>query len=488
MARKGTWTAAALVLTLLLARAAMADDTVLFDFENPADLADWSPVTVQQVVAPKPASKPAGDSKTALIPAAPWPAALGTQSETGSTAASVQLADQDPSSMPGVVTHGKKCLKITFHGGVWPGGTWPGIVNAKLPVCGDWQQYNSIKLDMTTEKPCLAGLRITQRKGPDDFGATWERTVYLQAGKNEVLAYLKHPAGWEPLDAKFGEVVSMVLYMYRPTEGQALYVDNVRLSREKPTRNIFYDPLWGPYCIYGQSMFNTADFLKSGKLPEFRVAGTDLVAADCAALAAKLKDKWTAPAARTLDQVEADFQKKYEETKKKHPKAVLAVFRDGQPSYDPANPEKIYLGWKDAHLDCHSPDGPLPGRENNSGKNETLEVFMRHRALLAQADLSSIPQGSTILAAQLVLNRVPNASRDATKEPTMWVAEPCMRDWNEYEVNCYQYAAGKLWKAMSGCCYYGDDPDFLPLFIAHGPTVSTSTTDSSSTATARTTS
>ncbi len=279
---------------------------------------------------------------------------------------------------------------------------------------------------------------------------------------------LTHPSGWYPLDAKFGEVVSMVLHIYRPTEGQALYVDNGRLSGEKPTRNIFYDPLWGPYCIYGQSMFNTADFLKSGKLPEFRVAGTDLVVADCAALAAKLKDKWTAPAARTLDQVEADFQKKYEETKKKHPKAVLAVFRDGQPGYDPANPEKIYLGWKDAHLDCHSPDGPLPGRENSSGKNETLEVFMRHRALLAQTDLSSIPQGSTILAAQLVLNRVPKASRDATKEPTMWVAEPCMRDWNEYEVNCYQYAAGKLWKAMSGCYYYGDDPDFLPLFIAHG--------------------
>ncbi len=117
-------------------------------------MADWSPVTVQQVVAPKPATQPAGDSKTASIAGASWPATPGTKSDTGSTAATVQLADQGESSVQGVVTRGQKCLKITFQG-----GAWPGIVNTKLPIRGTWREYNWMKLDMTTEKPCLAGLR-----------------------------------------------------------------------------------------------------------------------------------------------------------------------------------------------------------------------------------------------------------------------------------------------------------------------------------------
>jgi hypothetical protein len=50
----------------------------------------------------------------------------------------------------------------------------------------------------------------------------------------------------------------------------------------------------------------------------------------------------------------------------------------------------------------------------------------------------------------------------------MWVAEPCNRPWEEYEVNAYQYAKDKFWKAVGGM-YYGDDPDFLPVYVAHGP-------------------
>jgi hypothetical protein len=34
----------------------------------------------------------------------------------------------------------------------------------------------------------------------------------------------------------------------------------------------------------------------------------------------------------------------YDELKKKHPGAVLAVFRDGAKGYDPANPDKVYAG------------------------------------------------------------------------------------------------------------------------------------------------
>jgi hypothetical protein len=341
-------------------------------------------------------------------------------------------------------------------------------VKTRLLIGGTWQEFNAIKLGMTVDKEFLAGIRITSRKTPQDYGGVWERTIYLLPGRNEVLLYLKHPVGWGPMDAKFGEVASLAIYAYRPTPGQTLTVDNVRLSPDKPRRNYFRDPLWSPYNWVGCSMSNMVDFAKTGRYAQFKVTGTRLVVNDCIDLGAKLKDKWVAPEAKTLNQVEAEFRAKFDEIRKTRPKAVLAIFRDGEKGFDAADPDRVYAGWKDTHLNCHGPDGPNWVRTVNSGKRSLLEAFMRHRTLLARVDLSSIPKGSNILSAQFVLNRA-GESRDATKMPTMWVAEPCMREWNEYEVNCYQYDKGKLWKAMAGCCYATDDPDFLPLFFAHGP-------------------
>ena len=85
-------------------------------------------------------------------------------------------------------------------------------------------------------------------------------------------------------------------------------------------------------------------------------------------------------------------------------------------------------------------------------------------------DLASIPPGSRILAARLIVVRSPQEpSKDHNPDkPNMWVVEPCNRPWDEYEVNAYQYAPGKFWKAIGGW-YYGDDPDFLPIYLAHGP-------------------
>ena len=96
---------------------------------------------------------------------------------------------------------------------------------------------------------------------------------------------------------------------------------------------------------------------------------------------------------------------------------------------------------------------------------------MRHRSPLLQVDLSSIPAGSNILAAQLVIVRVHtqyDKERDPERNPNMWVAEPCNRPWEEYEVNAYEYAKDKFWKAYGGMSW-GDDPDFLPVYVAHGP-------------------
>ncbi len=440
-----------LTLALSLAQPARAEDAMLLDFENPADLANWSPVTVGQAPAPA-SSQPSTMPEPAAVP----PAAAGTKPDASPMAATAELSDKN-------ATNGSKALKIIFHG-----GRWPGVADAKLPIGGDWQEFNSIKLDMTADRPTLAGLRITQRKSPEDVGAVWDRTIYLAPGKNEIQLYLKHPEGWGPIAGKYGDVVSLAIYAYRPADGQTLYVDNVRLSPDKPARNSFRDPMWTPYWWEGHSMHNLREFSRTGKMPAFTVSGTELAVPDCATLAAKLKDQWTPPQVKTLEEIEADFTRNYQEIKKDHPKAILAIFRDGQAGFDPAEPEKAYAGWKDAHLDCHGPDGPLPGRETNSGKNDYLEAFMRHRALIAQVDLSVIPKGSEILSAQLLLNRL-EQSRDATKMANMWVAEPCMRPWEESEVNGYQYADGKLWKAVSGCFYGQDDPDFLPIFLAHGP-------------------
>ncbi len=39
---------------------------------------------------------------------------------------------------------------------------------------------------------------------------------------------------------------------------------------------------------------------------------------------------------------------------------------------------------------------------------------------------------------------------------------------HEYEVNAFEYAKDKFWKGVGGT-NWGDDPDFLPIFLAHGP-------------------
>jgi hypothetical protein len=93
---------------------------------------------------------------------------------------------------------------------------------------------------------------------------------------------------------------------------------------------------------------------------------------------------------------------------------------------------------------------------------------MRHRGLLMQMDLSTIPAGAKILAARLLVTRVVGDDLKPAAKPNMWVMEPCNRAWDPAATNCYSYAPGRHWKAVSGL-YYGEDPDFWPVFAAHGP-------------------
>jgi hypothetical protein len=110
-------------------------------------------------------------------------------------------------------------------------------------------------------------------------------------------------------------------------------------------------------------------------------------------------------------------------------------------------------------------------RSENGGRRETAEMFMRHRSPLHRVDLSSIPKGSAILAARLIIcqaGELTSKEHNPLEKPTMWVAEPCNRPWVETEVNAYEYAKDKFWKAIGGQ-YYGNDPDFLPVYLAFGP-------------------
>jgi len=149
----------------------------------------------------------------------------------------------------------------------------------------------------------------------------------------------------------------------------------------------------------------------------------------------------------------------------------LAIFRDGEKGWDPAHPDKEYAGWKDAYWSSHGPDAMTVDRAENFGRSASQEIFMRHRSPLMRVDLSVIPEGSKILAARLMIVRVHtnyDKDRNPEKNPNMWAVEPCNRPWEEHEVNAYEYAKDKFWKAYGGM-HWGDDPDFLPVYLAHGP-------------------
>jgi hypothetical protein len=381
-------------------------EKMLFDFEDDADLKAWSNLELPDAKQKEPPAK-------------------------------IELSTEN-------VTAGKHSLKITFVGGIWPTITTTQVLD-------DWTPFQTFKADVTVGRTCLVGFTALQEKSQRGTGwdagiSRWARTFFLKPGKNEIVTTVPDPSGnGYSIHPKFGKVVRFEIFMYSPHDGESIHVDNIRLTPVK------------------QPQVKPAP-------TEFRVAGTDMVVTGAIDLGKKLKDRWTKPEPKTVEQIEAEFRAKYQELKKTHPRAVLAILRDGEKGYDPANPDKVYAGWKDAYWSSHGPDSLTLERARNEGKNATQEIFMRHRSPLMRADLTSIPKGSAILAAQLVI--VP--AREYSKEhqpdmkPTMWVVEPCNRPWEEYEVNTYWYAKDKYWKAIGGM-YWGEDPDFLPIFLAHGP-------------------
>jgi hypothetical protein len=401
------------VLTGSVTAAAQPAVKVLFDFEEATDIKAWSNLELSDTKEKEPLAK-------------------------------IELSTDH-------ATSGKQSLKLTFAGGSWPTVTTTQVLD-------DWLPYYTFHADVTVSRPCLVGFTALQEKsqrgdGYDRSVTRWTKTAFLRPGTNHVSASI-HPPNQNAISAKWGKVVRFEIFTYNPQDGESIYVDNIRLLTDKekaPSSKVRFTVAGTDWELFGVS------------------SDTSNAAANAVIeLGKKLKDRWTKPEEKTVSQIEKEVKDQYDELKKKHPRAVLAILRDGEKGYDPAQPDKAYSGWKDAHIDSHGPDGNFVGRARNTGKAATLEVFMRHRTALMRVDLSSIPKGAEILAARLILVRASSGKTNNAEQPNLWVVEPCNRPWEEYEVNAFQYARDKFWKEVGGF-HWSEDPDFLPIFLAYGP-------------------
>jgi hypothetical protein len=403
---------------------ARAQDQVLFNFKDPNSVKDWAVVAL-----PEPKQKQ--PSPTFEIVDGP--------KDAGNN------------------------LAITFAG-----GDWPTIGTTKIPVAATWKQFQTIKAEFTVDRHSIAYLRIGQGTAADKAKQPyWEKTLNLLPGRNNVTLNIRRGLSMTVIDPAKGDITSFVVGMYQPTKGQKLLVGNVRLSPDWPEpKNVL--GWYSPYNHDGYSSAVAREFQRTGQVTKFKVLGTNLEVADLPDLLKRSQEKWTPPADKSIEQIEADFRAAYTKLKAQHPRAVLAILRDGEKGWDPGQPDKTYAGWKMHYQNSHGPDGPNAGREKPQQLSETIEAFMRHRGVLMRVDLASIPKGSTILAARFVATRALAKDLKKAEKPNMWVAEPCNREWDPAAANCYYYAAGKHWKAVNGL-YYGEDPDHWPVFMMHGP-------------------
>jgi len=409
-------------------KAADDKDQVLFNFAGEVAVKDWAPFKLPEVDKDQPVPK-------------------------------IEIVSLFFRAKDDVAPAGK-ALRITFDG-----GDWPAVATSKIPITGNWKQFQTLKADLTVDRPSVAWFRVYQGK-PEDKPQQprWEKTMNLQTGRNDVTLLIRHGLGI--MDPAKGDVTSFIIGMFQPEKGQTLLVSNVRLSPDWPAPKVL--GWYAPYNHDGYSSAAARDYARTGAVPKFKVLGTDMEVADLPELAKRLKDKWVKPEPKTIEQVEAEFQAEFDRFKKDHPKAVLAILREGEKGWDPSNTDKAYEAWKVVYLNCHGPSGPNRGRENTPKLGETVEVFMRHRSVLMRTDLASIPKGTNILAAKLVITRAGGTDLKVPEKPNMWVTEPCNREWDETSANCYLYAQGKHWNGVSGL-YYGEDPDFWPVFLTHGP-------------------
>lgn len=408
---------------LLAVPGARAEEKILFDFEDEGSVKAWRQIDVHALREAEAKANP--ETKAAPPPILPKEPAVKIEWTTEN------------------VTRGQHAMKLTFAGGRFP------TVSTKAPL-EDWRPYKSFHADVTASRTCMVVFRAmseTSKYGTsyNDGVSRWEFAARLNSGKNSVVAPSPPNA-----NVRWNQVKTFEIYMYQPREGETVTIDNVRLSSQP---------------VKDTSPFNEALAVPPGK---YKVLGTDLEVKDVNELADKLKDGWVRPMDKAVDQVEADFHAEFEVIRKKNPRAVLTILRDGQKGYDPAHLDREFVGWKDAGTPSHLPMALTLSNFANSGKSAQIETCFRNRPGFLQVDLSSIPQGAEILAAKLLVVRGRDMGNNWSTKPTMFVAEPCNRPWQEYEVNVFEYARDKFWNEYAGLSW-GDDADCTAVFLAHGP-------------------
>lgn len=411
---------ACICLVLFLAgRPLAADEKVLFDFENDADLAAWS-----QFLPDNP-----------NVPGAKEPPVK------------IELSGENAAS-------GKRCMKLTFSGGKYP------TVAAHSPL-EDWTVYNSFKADVTASRTCLVAFRVVRQDDKEHRG--WVKLALVHRGRNAVVDVAPTPRGLDNGQPLKGST-QLEIIMYAPHEGEAIFVDNLRVSTEVPDAA---SPPHGEHVALG----NKARFYpKLGKIP---VLGLGIEVESAAEFGKQMMERWVRPADKTVEQVEAEFRALYDGLKKEHPRAVMAIFRNAQRGFDPAAPEKEYAGWESTGISAHGPNAVLLESLHSVTGSERMEVCFRGRPVMLRVDFSSIPRGSRILAARLLLVRASPLPKDWDALGNLFVAEICNRPWKETEVNTFEYAKDQFWKESHGSSWDGDDPDFLPMFAAYGPSQGT---------------
>jgi hypothetical protein len=404
---------------------ATAEETVLFDFKDGAKLKAWAQYLPED---PK-------------IPGAKEPAVK------------IEFAkDSQAGDRP--------CLKLTYSGGRYP------AVAARSTLV-DWSPYKAFKAEVTAGKTCLVAFRVVRMDDKEHRG--WVKIALLQKGRNVVIDQAPAAGSRQYSLGTFKSQnatapTQFEILMYSPHEGDSLCVHDISLSTEAPRTAT---PYHGEHVRPGD---NVPLFPRLEKVP---VLGLDAPVSNASELAKRMADKWVRPEDKTIERVEADFAGLCQRLQKDHPGAVLAIFRNGQKGYDPAAPEKAYAGWECTGASAHGPNANQLELVRNLAGSERMEVTFRGRPALMRLDFSSIPKGSAILAAQLVLVRAGSLPKDWDNRRTYFVAEFCNRPWKETEASTFEYARDRFWKEIHGANWDGDDPDFLPLFIAHGPSQGT---------------
>ncbi len=246
---------ACICLVLFLAgRPLAAAEKLLFDFKDGAALKAWSQFLPDNLKVPGAKEPPV----------------------------KIELSGENAAS-------GKRCLKLTFSGGKYP------TVATHSPL-EDWTVYNSFKADVTASRTCLVAFRVVREDDKEHRG--WVKLALLHQGRNAVVDVAPTPRGLDngrPLKGP----TQFEIIVYAPREGEAIFVDNLRVSTEVPDTAT---PPHGEHVTPGDK---ARFYPKLGKIP---VLGLGIEVQSAGEFGKQMMEHWVRPADKTVEQVEAEFR------------------------------------------------------------------------------------------------------------------------------------------------------------------------------------